>query len=307
MTVTALTRPRRLVPGDRVAVVSPAGPVPKDRLDAGCDILRSWGLEVVVAPHATGTHPDFGYLAATDADRARDLQEAWCDPGVAAVLCARGGYGVQRFTDLLDWDAMRAAGPKILTGYSDITALHSAFATHLGVATLHAPMVATEVFVTDARSADLLRRTLFEPETMLTLTSDTARPLVGGLAQGVTVGGCLSLLAAEIGTPTGRANIEGGILLLEDVDEREYRLDGFLTHLLRAGWLDGVAGVALGSWKNCDPVENLVRDRLGGLGVPIIWELGFGHCDSTLTVPLGVPVTLDADAATVTLDEPALT
>jgi muramoyltetrapeptide carboxypeptidase len=301
-----LTRPGRLSPGDRVAVVAPSGPIEKDRLDAGCEILRSWGLDVVVGAHVTARHEVFGYLAGTDADRAADLTEAWCDPTVSAVLCARGGYGVQRMVDLLDWTALRAAGPKILAGYSDITALHEAFATSLGLATLHAPMVAAQVFASDGFTSEQFRRTLFEPERVQTLTSPGARALVPGTARGVTVGGCLSLLAAETGTPTGRADASGGIVLLEDVGEKAYRIDGFLTHLRRAGWFDGVAGVALGSWQDCEPVEDLLRDRLGDLGVPVIWELGFGHGERSLTVPLGVPATIDADTATLTVEVPAL-
>lgn len=128
----ALTRPARLAPGARVAVVAPSGPVVEERLAAGLDILRGWDLDPVVAPHVLDRHPEFTYLAGTDADRAADFQAAWCDPDVAAVLCARGGYGVQRMVDLLDWDAIRAAGPKVLLGFSDITALHEAFADRAG-------------------------------------------------------------------------------------------------------------------------------------------------------------------------------
>jgi muramoyltetrapeptide carboxypeptidase len=306
VSVPALTRPRRLAAGDRVVVVSPSGPVPKDRLDIGCAILRGWGLDVVVAPHALDVHDRFGYLAGGDADRAGDLQDAWLDPSVAAVLCARGGYGVQRILDRLDWSAMRGVAPKVLAGYSDITALHEAFATRLGVATLHAPMVGAHVFVSDDRTAELFRRTLFEPESVRTLTSPTAHALVPGRARGVTVGGCLGMLAAELGTATGRGSAEGGIVLLEDVDEKAYRVDGYLTHLRRAGWFDGVAGVVLGSWKDCEPVEDVMRDRLTDLGVPVVSELGFGHGDSSLTVPLGLPATLDADSATLRVDVPAL-
>jgi muramoyltetrapeptide carboxypeptidase len=306
VSVPALTRPRRLAAGDRVVVVSPSGPVPKDRLDIGCAILRGWGLDVVVAPHALDVHDRFGYLAGGDADRAGDLQDAWLDPSVAAVLCARGGYGVQRILDRLDWSAMRGVAPKVLAGYSDITALHEAFATRLGVATLHAPMVGAHVFVSDDRTAELFRRTLFEPESVRTLTSPTAHALVPGMARGVTVGGCLGMLAAELGTATGRGSAEGGIVLLEDVDEKAYRVDGYLTHLRRAGWFDGVAGVVLGSWKDCEPVEDVMRDRLTDLGVPVVSELGFGHGDSSLTVPLGLPATLDADSATLRVDVPAL-
>lgn len=304
--LTALTRPRRLRPGDRVAVVAPSGPIPGDGLTAGVEILRRWGLDVVLGEHVLGRHDDFDYLAGADADRAGDLQRAWCDPAVAAVLCARGGYGVQRMVDRLDWDAMAAAGPKILVGYSDVTALHQAFATRLGLATLHGPMPAARTFLEDAPTAEHLRATLFEPESVRTLTGPKAHTIVPGTATGVTAGGCLALLAAEIGTPTGRRNVDGGILVLEDTGEKTYRLDGFLTHLLRAGWLDGVAGIVLGSWEDCGPVEALVRDRLAPLGVPIVGDLGFGHGPTNLTVPLGVPATLDAGLATLTLHEPAL-
>jgi len=306
--VPELTRPRRLQPGDRIGIVAPSGPIPAERLDAGLDILRGWGLDPVVAPHVLDRHP-LGYLAGDDRDRARDLQDMWCDPSVAAVMCARGGYGAQRMVDLVDWEAMHAAGPKAFIGYSDITALHEAFATRLHLSTLHGPMTAAETFLKDGPTQEHLKRTLFTPQDTRVLTSATAGTLVAGRAAGVTLGGCVSLLAADLGTPYGRASAAGGILVLEDVGEENYRLDRIITQLLRAGWLDGVAGVVLGSWQDCDPYEEvraLFTDLLGGLGVPIVEELGFGHCPSTLTVPLGVPAVLDADARTLTLDVPAL-
>lgn len=300
-----LIRPRRLVPGDRVAVVAPSGPVPRERLDTGLDILRGWDLDPVVAPHVLDRHPTFDYLAGADEARARDFQDAWCDPSVAAVFCARGGYGAQRMTDLLDWEALRAAGPKTLLGFSDITALHEAFAVRLGLATLHGTMIAAHGFLKDEPTRAQLRDTLFEPERTRVLGAPTARALVPGRARGVTVGGCLALLASGLGTPDGRPGVPGGILLLEDIGEEPYRIDRMLTQLLRAGWLDGVAGIALGSWRDCGPYEQVravLADRLGGLGVPIVEELGFGHCETSLAVPLGVPVVLDADAGTLTVE-----
>lgn len=305
--VPPLRRPERLRPGDRVAVVSPGGPVAQDRLEAGCAVLRSWGLDVVTGPHADAVHPRFGYLAAPDADRVSDLQAAWLDPEVAGVLCARGGYGAQRIVELLDWDAMRSVPPKVFGGYSDATALHAAFSTRLGVATLHCPMVGARPFVDDERSARLLRRMLFEPAGELSLTSPGAVGLVPGAARGVTVGGCASVLAADLGSPAAWPGARGAIVLLEDTGEELYRLDRVFTQLLRSGWLDGVAGIALGSWHGCeDGVHDLVLDRFGGLGVPIVGELGFGHGPSAITVPLGVPATLDAGAASLTLEVPAL-
>jgi muramoyltetrapeptide carboxypeptidase len=306
--VKELRRPSRLAPGARVAVVAPSGPVPEERLQSGLDILRGWDLDPVVAPHVLDRHRELPYLAGTDADRAADLQGAWCDPSVAAVLCARGGYGAQRMVDLLDWEAMRAAGPKVFLGFSDITALHEAFATRLGLVTLHGPMAAGVDFIKNARAQEHLRATLFAPDTVRTITSG-GTALVPGRARGVTLGGCLSLLAADLGTPHARAGARGGLLCLEDVGEETYRLDRYLTQLLRAGWLDGVRGVLLGSWQTCeayDGVRTLIVDRLGGLGVPVAQEFGFGHCEGALTIPFGVAAELDADAGTLTLDEPAL-
>ncbi|WP_329332873.1 LD-carboxypeptidase [Streptomyces sp. NBC_00663] len=306
--MTELVRPSRLAPGARVAVVAPSGPVPEERLQAGLDVLRGWDLDPVVAPHVLDRHGEFTYLAGTDADRAADLQAAWCDPAVDAVLCARGGYGVQRMIDLLDWDAMRAAGPKVFVGFSDITVLHEAFATRLGLATLYGPMAAGVDFIKNARAQDHLKATLFAPETVRTIASG-GTPLVSGRARGVTLGGCLCLLAADLGTPHARPSARGGLLCLEDVGEETYRIDRYVTQLLRAGWLDGVRGVLLGSWQDCDPYERvraLLVDRLGGLGVPVVEEFGFGHCDGALTIPFGVAAELDADSGTLTLMEPAL-
>ncbi|MFG2889000.1 LD-carboxypeptidase [Streptomyces sp. NPDC048248] len=309
MTTPRLIRLPRLRPGDQVAVVAPSGPIAPERLDCGLDILRGWDLDPVASPGTRGSHDTLSYLAASDEGRAHELQQAWCDPSVAAVFAARGGYGAQRMVDLLDWDALRAAAPKPLVGFSDVTVLHEAFAVRAGVSSLHGPAVAGEVFLKDEATREHLRRTLFAPETVRTLASGTSRPLVPGRARGVTVGGCLAMLASEVGTAHARRGVPGGLLLLEDVGEPPYRIDRALTQLSRAGWLDGVAEIVLGSWARCGPyaqVREVLRDRLGGLGVPVVEEFGFGHGDSALTLPLGVPAELDATAGTLTLEIPAL-
>ena len=297
------------MPGDRVAVVAPCGPVDADRLAVGLDILRGWDLDPVVAPHALGWEEPLGYLAAADVHRAADLTAAWCDPSVAAVLCARGGYGAQRMVDLLDWDALAAVPAKAFVGFSDVTVIQEAFAHRLGLATYYGPVAAAVAFTKDGPTQEHLRRTLFAPETVTTLTSPSARAMVPGRAHGVTFGGCASILAAEVGTPHAGTRADGGILVLEDVGEAPYRLDRILTQLLRSGRLDGVAGIVLGSWRGCGPydrVREVLFDRLGGLGVPVVEELGFGHGDSSLTVPLGLPADLDAEAGTLTFRVPAL-
>jgi muramoyltetrapeptide carboxypeptidase len=299
-------RPARLVAGDTLALVAPAGPVPEDLLDAAVPVLESWGLRVRLGECVRSRHETVRYLSATDPRRVAEFTRAWLDPDVACVLAARGGYGSTRMADLVDWPSLRAARPKVLAGSSDITALHQAVSVHLGLSTLFSPMAASANF--DEVAAEHLRRTLFEPEKVLTLTGPDADTLVPGRARGTLAGGNLSLLAAGIGTPVDPRG-DGRIAVLEDVTENVYRLDGLLTHLLRSGWFTGVTGIALGSWEKCgDPalVRALMLDRLGPLGVPIVGDLGFGHIPSAPTVPLGVEADLDADAGTLTLLEPAL-
>ena len=304
--ITSLQRPRRLVPGDRVAVVAPSGPLDPERLARGCAVLESWGLEVVTGSHVLDRA---GHLAGSDVDRASDLQEAWCDPAIAAILCARGGSGATSLLDRLDWDAMRRAEPSALVGYSDATALHEAQATHLGVSSLLGPMPAALPFGGDSpdqQSLDHLRTTLFEPETVQELSGPGTSRVTGGRAAGVTVGGTLALLASTIGTPESRP-AAGGIALLEDITEPAYRLDNLLTQLLRSGWFDDVRGIVLGTWVDCgDDAVDTVCARLAGLGVPLLAGLPFGHGVPQLTVPLGVDASLDADAGTLTMAVPAL-
>ncbi|MFC5749711.1 S66 peptidase family protein [Actinomadura rugatobispora] len=332
----------RLRPGDRVVVIAPSGPVDPDRLEAGRAVLSGLGLEVTVAPHAldrTGlagpAREGWQRLAGGDADRAADLRAAWCDPGVRAVLCARGGYGATRLLGLLDWDAMAAAGrgtaPKILHGSSDVTALHVAFGARLGVTTSFGPMPAGEVFAGGRgedrdRSLEHFRKVLFAPDAGdAPQTSGGAahgaeegprRPAAGrgsgevtgtralrpGRAEGLLTGGTLSLLTALLGTPDHPPPAAGRIVFLEDVSEAPYRIDRMLTQLLRSGWLDGAAGIALGTWTGCgDPaeVEAVLAGRLAPLGVPILAGLPAGHGPCQLTLELGAPHRLDTGALTL--------
>lgn len=307
--LAGLRRPPRLVPGDTVAVVATSGPLVPERVRRGVALLESWGLRVRVGPHALDTDEAFPFLAGTDEDRARDLQGAWCDPGVAAVLVGRGGSGAMRLVDRLDWAAMQRAAPKLLVGFSDVTALHEAVAVHLGLSTLFGPMPASVALAEvppDALSADHLRRTLFAPETTRVITHAGAVCERPGRAHGVLVGGTLSLLAGAIGTRESRP-ANGGVVVLEDVGEVAYRLDNRLTQLLRTGWFEGVRGVVLGSWTDCGAgAADVVAARLRHLDVPLLAGLPFGHGLPQLTIPLGVEAELDAAAGTLTLAEPAL-
>jgi muramoyltetrapeptide carboxypeptidase len=207
---------------------------------------------------------------------------------------------VHRLLDLLDWELLARATPRALVGFSDLTALHQAFANRLGVASVHGPGVAT---LGDSPPAvrEATRSLVMEAGPVAL----TGRPgPVAGVAEGVLVGGNLTVLAASAGTALVRPALHG-IALLEDVGEHPYRLDRAVTQLLRSGWLDEVRGVALGSFTACgdpDQVRSLLLERLGPLGVPIVHDLPVGHAPHDLPVPLGVRGRLDAAAGTLELD-----
>ncbi|SDR80216.1 muramoyltetrapeptide carboxypeptidase [Friedmanniella luteola] len=288
-----------LVPGDRVALVAPAGPTPPEQLGRAEALLRSWGLEPVVFPGARASHPRAPYLAAEDAQRARDLEDAWCDATVAGVFALRGGYGSVRVLDRLDVQRMRAARPKPFYGSSDLTAVHEWLREQLGVASWFTPMVGTTSVLDDAEATASLRAAVLEGLAGRRWSARAASVLVPGTATGTLIGGNASLLAMTLGARR-RPPLDhrGTIVLLEDVTEETYRIDGYLASLLRAGWFDGVVGIALGSWQACSPlpeIEALCRELLAPLGVPLVWELGFGHGPAAHSLPLGRRGTLVAE------------
>jgi len=285
--------PPLLRAGDKVAVVAPSGPVDPERLDRGCALLRGRGLDVTVGKHAFDRAPSgLTYLAGSDAERAADLQSAWCDPAISAVLCARGGYGAARVLGHLDWAAMARARPKLLHGSSDITALHVAFGRRLGVATSFGPMVASTLADGEPEAVAHLRESLFGAGAAV----HGAYAPRGGRAHGTLTGGNLTLLTSLLGTPYAPEPATGRIAFLEDVDEAPYRVDRMLTQLLQAGWFEGVAGIALGTWIGCGDLDAVFADRLMPIGVPVLAGVPVGHGPRQLTLRLGAGAVLDADA-----------
>lgn len=293
-------RPIALREGDRVAVVSPSSPPFPDRLDAGLEALRGWGLEPVVMPHARHVH---GHLAGVDRDRAADLQQAFGDPDLRAVFVGRGGYGSTRLSDRLDWSVLRD-DPKPLVGFSDVTALLCAAWRRIGLVTIHGPFVSGFARMADEPRAHL-RRLLCGTAPIGTVPG-RARPVRGGRADGVLLGGNLAMLCSLVGT-VDEPDLARAILVVEDVNEAPYRLDRMFTQLRRGGILDGVAGVVVGTLRGCDPppdrpsatADEVVDERLGMLGVPVVHGLEIGHTARQFALPLGVPSRLDADAGTL--------
>ncbi|GAA2860342.1 S66 peptidase family protein [Microbacterium arabinogalactanolyticum] len=297
-----------LQPGDRVHFITPSGLGTAESLERAVGYYRDWGLEVTIGEHVLEPHPRAKYLAGPDAGRRDDLVDAWLDPDTAAVVCVRGGYGAMRLLDGIDWELLRGAAlrrdgrPKLLTGSSDITALHEAFRVHLDVPTLFCPMPGNDVFRDSEAIRDDVHRWLFEPWGGRGIVGPAAEVLVPGRAAGRFTGGNLALLAGGLGASESAVAPEG-ILFLEDIDEELYRLDGFLLALLRAGRIAAASGIVLGSWHNCavadgvaqlDGVKALMTEYLAGLGKPVLWEQGFGHDPNALSVPLNVDGVLEA-------------
>jgi muramoyltetrapeptide carboxypeptidase len=303
----SLARPPALRPGDRVAVLSVSSPADPATLPLGLDALRFAGLEPVVYPSAQDTGSTRSYLAGDDSLRAGDLRQALTDPGIAGIIFATGGSGSQRTLEALDWDGMESLPPKVLAGYSDVTAILEAVAARLGWASLHSPMVSSAGPAAHYSFSSMLR-TLMHPERATLLSYQDAVTVAGGTARGVTLGGNLSLLVSSLGTDTSRP-ARGGILLVEDESEEDYRIDRMLTQLRRSGYLDGVAGIICGTWHGCgDPgvIEPILTERLGDLGVPMIVWADIGHGGRFQTFPVGIAAELDASARTLRLLDPPL-
>ncbi len=302
-----MTIPHPLGPGDKVALVCASSAVPAERLAPAMAAVSALGLSPVLTPSCCFDNRH-GYLAATDAQRAKDLQTAFADPTIRGVLAIRGGYGAHRILPLLDLPAI-ARTPKIFAGYSDVTALHTAFNQCCGFITYHTPMPSTEYYQpTDAYTMDYLRRALFGGLTG-PLANPPGQPLTalrGGRAQGRLCGGNLSLLAASLGTPW-ELDTRGKLLFLEDIGEKTYRIDAMLTQLRNAGKFAACAGVILGAWTDCVPeypertlqLPEIFQELIVPAGKPVVMGLACGHVLPTLSLPLGARAILDADRLTL--------
>ncbi len=306
-----MIRPPRLPSRPRVSLVAPAGPLAHGAVDCAAERIFDWGWDPLVGRNARGR---LGYLSADDDARVADFNAALRDPTNDAIWCLRGGYGVMRIIDRLDWQAL-AARPRPVIGYSDNTALHLAI-HRLGLVGFHGPHPATADFSDFSR--DGLLRLLVDDTAagVLPFPEDSegrALTITSGVAEGPLVGGNLSLVAGTMGTPY-QIQAEGAILFLEEIGEASYKLDRLLTQLRLGGVLDRVAGIAVGAITEVTDEgrpdtpsgADVIRDLLGGLGVPVALDFPFGHIDDNWTLPMGVRARLDASAGTLELVEGAV-
>jgi len=305
--LAAASWPRLLTPGDRVALVSPAGPPDQTLVEEGERLMRSWGLDVAHSALLAQ-----GYLAGSDDERFRQLGAAFDDEEVRAILCTRGGYGSQRLVDRLrdarttmDAFVQRRAS---FVGFSDITAVHQVL-NDVGLVTFYGPPLAW-VLRNGPSSLESLRRVMFEG-TDVVLESDASNPTAaltnGDSFTGRTIGGNLTMLAASVGTAT-QLVAEGAIVVMEDCDERPLDIDRALTQLIRSSAFTGVGAFAIGQFDRCadlkygaDVIQTL-HERLAHVAaverreIPLLGGLAFGHGDDQQTLPLGAVATIDPAA-----------
>lgn len=298
-TLTSLTPPPLLAAGARVALVSPAGPLAGERdVAMAIEQAKSLGWTAVVGAHALARH---GYFAGRDADRLEDLNTAIADDDVDGIWCLRGGYGAMRILDGIDYYALKRR-PKPLIGYSDITALHAAVQAKCGLVSFHGPTARSRL-VEFTRTS--LRRAVVEGADPCG-DAPEATTLHGGKASGRLVGGNLALVAALCGTPYA-VDLDGAIVVLEDVNEPVYRIDRMFQQLLLCGGLQRCAGVVLGRFTHMPDggrdegrtLGDVFTEVAAALRVPCITNAPLGHIDAQWTIPLGRLAELDADRCTL--------
>jgi muramoyltetrapeptide carboxypeptidase len=313
-----LIRPPALRPGDTVGLITPGAYVSDpDRLALAARTVKFFDLRMKLGRNVGKR---LGYLGGTDQERLDDLHEMFRDPEVKAVWAIRGGHGSTHLLDRIDYGLVRN-NPKIFLGYSDITALHLGIQKHAGMVTFHGPIVLADF---SAYTQAAFRRALFSsaplgpvtnpPETNSLRPAHPLRTVRPGKARGRLSGGNLSLISRTLGTPY-EIETSGRILLLEDVDEQPYAIDGMLTQLRLAGKLRTAAGIVFGECHDCRPREfqpafestlslgEILDEILGKLGIPVLSGLTIGHTGDQLTLPLGAVATLDAEKGELVIEE----
>lgn len=313
-------KPKRLAKGQTIGLIAPSSNVGENEdIFYAREVLESFGFKVKQGEHLFERR---GYLAGTDKLRAKDVNSMFTDTSVDAIICLRGGYGSPRILPYLDYDSIKA-NPKVISGYSDVTALLNAITTKTGMITFHGP-IANQRF--SDYTLQSFKDVLFTPKVNTLLGTpppfevregwvereNRLTVVRAGKAQGRLIGGNLSLMVALVGS-SYEPDYRGKILFLEDVSEAPYRVDRMLTHLKLAGRLSQLAGVAFGKCTRCSSsgntlsLEQVVYDHFEPLGIPVIRGLMIGHIKDMATIPVGAMAELDTEAGAIRLLETAVT
>ena len=301
-----MRRPRALPPGGTIGVVNPSSPVETDLLNAGVAVLEAHGFRVRVAPHVRGRN---GHHAGSPQDRAADFTTFYADPAIDVLWCARGGSSALRLWPHLDWNVLAALPPKMVIGYSDTTSLLIPLNRRVGTIALHGPLV-FELGTLPSDILDWQMRLLQDPQPAGAVPGLAGETLVPGAAEGPLCGGCLSLVAATLGTPY-QLDTAGKLLLIEDIDEAPHRIERFLAQFAEAGLLSAASAFVVGQATDADDSRTLSMrqiwtDLLAPYGKPAVLGFPFGHVLQNYALPLGAYARLNADAKTLTLLEAAV-
>ncbi len=306
--------PRKLKEGDTIGIIAPASPFPPERIPKTEENMRQLGLNV---KWSKNLRKEFGHLAGSDQERIDDIHEMFSDPEVNGIWCIRGGYGCTRIIPHLNYELIRK-NPKILVGYSDVTALHHAIHMRTGLICFHGPVGSSTL---TPYAIKHLRNTLMSSQSTYKMhpspeNAKIEKPgfspyvITAGKAEGILVGGNLSLLAAMCGTDF-QMNLKDKILLIEDVGEDPYRIDRMLTQLLQVYDFEQLAGIALGIFSGCEAeadarsltLRQTLEDRLGGLKIPIAYGFSFGHIDNQCTLPIGARCRINTNEMSIEILE----
>jgi len=308
--------PPRLKEGDRIGLVTPGSPITVEQLKECILQLEDLGFQTT---HMDSVLSEYGYFAGKDQERADELMEMFTRQDVDAIWCVRGGYGSIRILDLLDYELIRS-NPKIFIGYSDITALLTAIYQETGLVTFHGPVGISDF---NRFSKKSIKKVLLEPlpEYKYPYRRDKGTrdnpeydryTLQGGQAEGILIGGNISVLDSIIGTRF-EPDFENKIVYLEDIGEKTYRVDKMVFHLLSGTNLRSAAGIVMGVFEDCnvneEPALSLkaaLDDLLKPLGIPVSYGLSFGHIRRMLTIPTGIRAAMDADKNSFRLLEAAV-
>lgn len=317
--IISKTKPKKLQLGDTIGLVAPGFAIKPEALQLAIETLQKMGFKTY---HTERIQGNYGYFSDTDEERAKDVNEMFANPDVDAILCARGGYGCTRILDLLDYDIIRS-NPKILIGFSDITALINAIYSRTGLVCFHGPVGTT---LDDEYSQSYMKKVLMEPKEVLPIKNAILKDpkqyrsseyyrytITTGAAEGELIGGSLSLVVAMIGTPF-EIDFTDKLVFLEDVEEAPYRMDRMLTQLTQIDSFLKAKGIIFGVCKGCDrkrttdnfTLREVIMDRISPLGIPAVYGMSFGHVPQNFTLPIGIKAHFNASKKQLRLLETAV-
>lgn len=297
----SIVRPPRLTAGDQVGIVALSGPVDQNRLMAGIRILEQFQLRPVLSRYLFCKNT---YLAGSDRERAEALNQYFHDPDIRAIICARGGYGALRILPYLNFEWI-SQNPKILIGFSDVTALLTAVYQHCGLTVFHGPMVSTLPDI-----SEISRQSFFQAihsDIPMTYHFPEARILHPGQASGILFAGNLTTLSHLLKTPY-EPRLDGHILAIEDINEALYRIDRMVTQMMMAGCFDKIRGLVLGGFDGCGDslaVHHFFQKAFDHLHIPILAGCGIGHGTENVTLPIGLNATISTGHRSIVFDVPA--